>query len=41
MDLLSYWKAVTSKYSSEKCIKGITGDKINTQIFGKLCSHSS
>ena len=27
MDLFSYWKAVTSKNSAEKCIRGITGEK--------------
>ena len=27
MDLLSYWKAVTSKNSAEKYIRGITGEK--------------
>ena len=27
MDLLNHWKAVTSKNSEEKCIRGITGEK--------------
>ena len=41
MDLLSYWKAVTSENSAEKCIRGITGEKKYKRVYDKLCSHSS
>ena len=42
MDLLSYWKAVTSKNSAEKYIRGITGQKKLTHKYSpSMCSHIS